>query len=96
MADPAALAGTAHAETEQEKARRERVREQAAGIVAFACDATHSLAAFTLAGQVYVAGLAEGGRSAAPDPGAPRRVRPAAGSRPASGWRTCPTARSAW
>jgi len=68
VADPAVLAGAAHAETEQEKARRERVREQAAGIVAFACDATHSLAAFTLAGQVYVAGLAEG---AAP----PRPIR---------------------
>src|SRR5689334_25389477 len=57
VADPAALAGTAHAATEQEKARRERVREQAAGIVACACDATHSLAAFTLVGQVYVVGL---------------------------------------
>jgi dipeptidyl-peptidase-4 len=73
VADPAALAGTAHAETEQEKARRERVREQAAGIVAFACDATHSLAAFTLAGQVYVAGLAEGAA-----PPRPIRARPGA------------------
>jgi dipeptidyl-peptidase 4 len=73
VADPAALAGAAHAETEQEKARRERVREQAAGIVAFACDATHSLAAFTLAGQVYVAGLAEGAA-----PPRPIRARPGA------------------
>jgi dipeptidyl-peptidase 4 len=73
VADPAALAGTAHAETEQEKARRERVREQAAGIVAFACDATHSLAAFTLAGQVYVAGLAAGAA-----PPRPIRARPGA------------------
>jgi dipeptidyl-peptidase 4 len=73
VADPAALAGTAHAETEQEKARRERVREQAHGIVAFACDATHSLAAFTLAGQVYVAGLADD----APPP-RPIRARPGA------------------
>ena len=73
VADPASLAGTAHAETEQEKARRERVREQAAGIVAFACDATHSLAAFTLAGQVYVAGLAEGAA-----PPRPIRARPGA------------------
>jgi dipeptidyl-peptidase-4 len=61
VADPAALGGDAAGETEQEKARRERVREQAAGIVAFACDATLSLAAFVLAGRVYVAGLADGG-----------------------------------
>jgi len=38
VADPAVLGGPA-AETEQEKARRERVREHAAGIVSFACDA---------------------------------------------------------
>jgi dipeptidyl-peptidase-4 len=60
VADPATLAGGTDL-TEQEKARRERVREQAAGIVAFACDSALTLAAFVLAGQVYVAGLTAGG-----------------------------------
>jgi len=70
VADPAALGGTQAAETEQEKARRERVREQAAGIVAFACDAAHRVAAFTVAGQVWVADLAGG---AAPPRAIPAR-----------------------
>jgi dipeptidyl-peptidase-4 len=60
VADPAALGGDT-ALTEQEKARRERVREQAAGIVAFACDSALTLAAFVLAGQVFVAHLTAGG-----------------------------------
>jgi dipeptidyl-peptidase 4 len=70
VVDPAALGRAADRETDQEMARRERVREQAAGIVAFACDAAHSMAAFVLAGQVYVAGLAEG---AAPPRAIPAR-----------------------
>src|SRR5499427_5376695 len=60
VADPATLGGGPDL-TEQEKARRERVREQAAGIVAFAGDSALTLAAFGLAGQVYVAGLTAGG-----------------------------------
>jgi dipeptidyl-peptidase-4 len=60
VADPAALGGGTDL-TELEKARRERVREQAAGIVAFAGDSALTLAAFVLAGQVYVAGLTAGG-----------------------------------
>ena len=70
VADPAALGGAETAETERERARRERVREQAVGIVAFACDATLSMAAFVLAGQVYVAGLTDG---AAPPRAIPAR-----------------------
>src|ERR1700739_613503 len=38
VADPLALGGAAAGLTEAEKARRERVREQAAGITAFGCD----------------------------------------------------------
>jgi dipeptidyl-peptidase-4 len=60
VADPATLAGGTDL-TAREKARRERVREQAAGIVAFTCDSALTLAAFVLAGQVYVAGLTAGG-----------------------------------
>src|SRR5215472_12112844 len=40
-----------------EKARRERARERAGGIVAFATDAACSVAAFALGGVVYVADL---------------------------------------
>jgi dienelactone hydrolase len=50
-ADPAALGG-GMAPTEQENARRERVREQATGIVSFACDSALTLAAFVLAGPI--------------------------------------------
>jgi dipeptidyl-peptidase-4 len=75
VADPAGLGGPA-AETEQEKARRERVREQAAGIVSFACDAALGLAAFTLAGQVYVADLADGGAAPRAIPARPGAFDP--------------------
>ncbi|HET7244255.1 MAG TPA: DPP IV N-terminal domain-containing protein, partial [Streptosporangiaceae bacterium] len=70
VADPEVLGASLAGETEQEKARRERVREQALGIVSFACDAAQRLAAFTLAGQVWVADLAEG---AAPPRAVPAR-----------------------
>jgi dipeptidyl-peptidase-4 len=56
-ADPAALGDAAAGLTKPEKARRERVREQAGGIVIFATDAALTMAAFVLAGQVYVADL---------------------------------------
>src|SRR5215471_20367691 len=62
IADPAALGAAEAGLTEQEKARRERVREQAAGIVAFATDAALTMAAFMLAGKLYVADLVPGGR----------------------------------
>ena len=64
-ADPAALGDAAAGLTEREQARRERVREQAGGIVSFATDAALTMAAFVLAGQVYVAELA-GGAAAGP------------------------------
>jgi dipeptidyl-peptidase 4 len=70
VADPEVLGARLAGETEQEKARRERVREQALGIVSFTCDAAQRLAAFTLAGQVWVADLAEG---AAPPRAIPAR-----------------------
>src|SRR5580704_14279215 len=61
VADPAVLADATAGLTAQERARRERVREQAAGIVAFACDSALTMAAFALAGQVFVAGLEDAG-----------------------------------
>ena len=83
VADPATLGGGTGL-TEQEKARRERVREQAAGIVAFASDSALTLAAFVLAGQVYVADLTAGGPAPRAISAAPRRVRPTAGPRRAA------------
>ena len=41
----------------EEQARRERARESAGGVVAYATDARGTVAAFTLAGRLFVAGL---------------------------------------
>ncbi|MFI0353441.1 prolyl oligopeptidase family serine peptidase [Actinomadura sp. 9N407] len=66
IADPAAL--NVPGETElppEERARRERAREQAGGIVGYAVDREVRQAVFTLAGQLFVADLrspAEQGR----------------------------------
>ncbi|MBO0775862.1 MAG: DPP IV N-terminal domain-containing protein, partial [Actinobacteria bacterium] len=65
-ADPVAAGGGGDV-PEEEKARRERTRETAGGIVAFAADRAFTLAAFMLAGQVYVADLT-GGEAGAPRP----------------------------
>ncbi len=94
VADPATLGGGTGL-TEQEKARRERVREQAAGIVAFASDSALTLAAFSLAGQVYVAGLTAGGRRRGRSP--PAAARSTHGrTPPGSESRTPATAGCAW
>ena len=78
VADPATLEPAGENLSPQEKARRERAREQAGGIVAFATDRAMTVAAFTLAGRVYVTGL--GSRrhqeSRAPDSGAPDSSTP--------------------
>src|SRR5215469_7967408 len=51
VADPKHLDGAA------QQARRERVREQASGIVSFAADRDCTIATFTLSGSVYAADL---------------------------------------
>jgi len=63
VADPVdLLAGTAGEElTVEEQARRERLRQGAAGIVDFAVDRAARLAAFSLSGRLFVADLVEGG-----------------------------------
>ncbi len=53
-------AGAEHL-TVEERARRERSRELAAGIVAYACDEAVSHAAFALGGKLWWAGLDDGG-----------------------------------
>jgi dipeptidyl-peptidase-4 len=58
VADPGALSDTTDAELPaEERARRERSREQAGGIVGYSCDRGTTLAAFTLAGTLYLADL---------------------------------------
>ena len=72
VADPATLEAAGEGLSPQEKARRERAREQAGGIVGFATDRALTVAAFSLAGRVYVTGLGpsgqgrNGGRPAGP------------------------------
>ncbi len=63
IADPADLGETGAQDDLIEKARRERVRERAGGVVAFAMDAECKIAAFTLAGVVYLAELRPAGNS---------------------------------
>lgn len=60
-ADPAELLGGADEElSAQEKARRERSREGAAGVVGYAVDAAAELAAFPLSGRLFVSELRAG------------------------------------
>ena len=60
VADPAALGGSEADLPPEERARRERSREQAGGIVAYAVDRDVTTAAFALAGQLHVTGLVDG------------------------------------
>jgi dipeptidyl-peptidase-4 len=64
IADPATI-GDSGAEPEAERARRERSREWADGIVAFATDARCEVAVFALAGSVYAVQLSAGGQGPA-------------------------------
>ncbi len=66
VADPAALGGADEDLPPEERARRERSREQAGGIVAFAADRELATAAFALGGQLHLVGL--DGSDAGPRP----------------------------
>jgi dipeptidyl-peptidase 4 len=66
IVDPVAV-GAGNDEPEEERARRERSREQAGGVVAFATDAGFTMASFAIAGEVYttqLTGDGEGPRQA--------------------------------
>jgi len=66
VADPAAVDGAGDEDLPpEERARRERSREQAGGIVAYATDRATTTAAFAYSGQLYVVDL---------DGAAPRRI----------------------
>jgi dipeptidyl-peptidase 4 len=61
VADPRQLlAGTAESLSQAERARRERVRQAATGVVSFAADEAVAMAAFALSGRIFVADLAAG------------------------------------
>jgi dipeptidyl-peptidase-4 len=61
IADPAEIAGAGAEDDQVEKARRERARERASGIVGFGTDENCTTAVFALSGSVYLADLAPGG-----------------------------------
>jgi dipeptidyl-peptidase-4 len=69
--DPRTLGGDEQNLPAAERARRERVREQAGGIVAYAVDADLAMAAFAWSGRVYAIDLT--------DPGAPALQVPTQG-----------------
>jgi dipeptidyl-peptidase-4 len=63
VADPLVLLSTEAAEEDlppEERARRERMREGAAGITAYATDDNVTVTAFALSGRLFVAGLLSG------------------------------------
>jgi len=60
VADPRALGAGEDDLPPQERARRERVREQAGGIVAYATDQAVTVAVFALSGHVYAVPLTRG------------------------------------
>jgi dipeptidyl-peptidase-4 len=64
IADPRTLGADEENLPAEERARRERVRETAAGIVAYATDRAATLAVFALSGQVYVVPLGSSGSTA--------------------------------
>lgn len=79
VADPRALVAGDDADLPAaERARRERARESAAGITAYATDATHRVAVAALAGQLVVADLRAGTarRAEVPGPVVDPRVDP--------------------
>jgi dipeptidyl-peptidase 4 len=79
IADPAELTAPGAADDPVEKARRERVRERASGIVAYATDDAFTVASFALSGVVYLADLHAGGARPLPTrtPAADPRPDPA-------------------
>jgi dipeptidyl-peptidase 4 len=72
----------------EERARRERAREQAGGIVGFATDRDRRLAAFTVAGRLFVVPITpaavQGTAGSAPDSSDGSASPPAAGTVPGS------------
>jgi dipeptidyl-peptidase-4 len=71
LVDPRALLTTGSEDLPAaERARRERLREIGAGIVAFATDDAHDSAGFTLSGRLYVVDIESGAATEVPVAGA--------------------------
>jgi dipeptidyl-peptidase 4 len=68
VADPRELGADEENLSAEERARRERLRETAAGIVSFVTDADHRLAVFALSGQVYAVPLGDPAATPRPVP----------------------------
>jgi dipeptidyl-peptidase 4 len=60
LADPSQLAGPESDVPPEELARRERLREQAGGIVDYATDKAVKIVAFALSGRLWLAGVEDG------------------------------------
>jgi len=69
--DPLEVPADEVALTPAERARRERVRERATGVVAYACDLATAAAVFVEGGRLMYAGLVAGGVREIPTPGVP-------------------------
>jgi dipeptidyl-peptidase-4 len=77
VADPRVLDGAGDTDLPpEERARRERAREGAGGVVAYACDADLRMAVFTLAGRLFRADLSTGEVDAVDAPPAVNDPRP--------------------
>lgn len=77
VADPLELLGGAEEDlSAEERARRERSREGAGGIVGYAVDDAVELAAFALSGRLFTAGLRDGTVTELPVPGPVLDPRP--------------------
>ncbi|WP_033437863.1 S9 family peptidase [Saccharothrix sp. NRRL B-16314] len=70
LVDPNTLLTDPEDLSPEERARRERTREQAAGIVGYATDGAVRQAVFALSGRLFVVGLATGDVRELPVPGA--------------------------
>jgi dipeptidyl-peptidase 4 len=82
IVDPVDLTeGTGDALSDEERARRERARETAAGVVAYATDRDVRIAAFAVSGRLFVADLVAGGARAIEAPAPAFDPRPDASGR---------------
>ncbi|PZG42127.1 S9 family peptidase [Spongiactinospora gelatinilytica] len=76
VVDPARIGGEEGELPPEERARRERAREGAGGVVGYATDTAVTVAAFTLSGVLYAADLATGEVRELATPGAAFDPRP--------------------